>query len=292
MAARTTHFHERRGVCRRIGRVSVPQMIKPLFFGLLLLSGTVGAQSKIAQSKKELSSDQAAPKQNEQKNTETSEADPFWTETVFNFTIGPVIWLTVGDYGSEYHLSHYLTPYPLYNGESGNYEGYDTIQKKKIRLDLSDKFLYSGNNLYGNHFKANFRPTYIFSLEADYFQLFESNLLNNTHEQLSLFYLSFCYDRLRFEKFNVGWNIGASYVASGVNKAGFAIGLSADYFVGKHLSLSASAKSSLVNHQPVNAFDVNGKFYRKNYYLSLGYQRLKIGSPSYNFVAVGGGISF
>ena len=265
------------------------------FVGVILLfTATVSAQSKIGQSKKELTSDQAAPRQTE-KNTiaqEPHEADPFWVETIFDFTIGPVIWLTVGDYGNEYHLKHFLTPYPLYNGQSGNYEGYDTVQKKKIRFDADDTFLYSGNRLYGNHLKIKFRPTYIFSLQADLFQLYESNAFDHTHQQLSVYYLGFCYDRLRFEKFNLGWSLGASYVGSGINKAGFTLGLSADYFVAKHFSVSASAKSSMVNHQPVNTFDVNGKFHRKNYYLSLGYQRLKIGSPSYNFVAVGGGISF
>lgn len=258
---------------------------------VLLFSATVSAQSKIGQSKKELTAD-SKKSETQQNTTEGKEADPFWVETIFNVTIWPTIWLTVGDYENEFHLKHYLTPYPMYNGESGNYEGFDTIQKKKIRFDVDDQFLYSGNRLYGNHLKIKFRPSFIFSLQFDNFQLHESNAMTRTLGQLSVSYLTFCYDRLRFEKFNLGWSLGASYVGSGVKKAGLALGLSADWFLSKHFALSGSAKSSMVNNTPVNAFALSGKFLRKNYYLSLGYERLKIGSPNYNFVAVGGGISF
>ena len=107
-----------------------------------------------------------------------------------------------------------------------------------------------------------------------------------------MFQFNLNYDRIRLEKFNFGWNLGATYVENEVKKAGFAYGLNAEYFMGNRISFFGSAKWSRINGLPVNAFELQSKFHRKNYFFSLGFEHLKIATPTYNFVALGGGFYF
>jgi len=158
---------------------------------------------------------------------------------VFVYTIfGVFKYGVIGDYKNEDHLYSNLTPYPFYNGKSGNFESADTISvsKNKARIDIENSFVYSDNNLFGNHFKAKIRPFQYFYFQTDFHQLFEFNEIDNTNNRLSLFQFNLNYDRIRLEKFNFGWNLGATYVGNEVKKAGVAYGLNAEYFMGNHIS--------------------------------------------------------
>jgi long-subunit fatty acid transport protein len=159
-------------------------------------------------------------------------------------------------------------------------------------MDIEEHFMYSNSNLLGNHLKAKIRPFHYFYLQTDFRQLHESDPVNNTSDQLSLFHFTFCYDRIRMEKFNFGWTLGASYVGNEVNKTGFSYGLNADFFLNNRISFSGSSKWSKINGRPVNALEVKARYHLKRYLLSVGYEHLKIATPTYNFVSVGGGIYF
>ena len=198
---------------------------------------------------------------------------------------------TIGDYKTEYHLHSNLTKYPYYNNHSGNYESTDSNFHSKIhfRFDVDNQFLYSNKNLIGNHFKLNIRPFQYFYLQGQYHQLTEHNK-NNTYSNLSLFNINLCYDRLRFEKFNLGWKLGMCYISNNVNRGGFSFGLDAEAFLIKFVSLYVSKQWSSINHVPVNEFEVAGKFHIKRYNVHLGYEHLKIGSPLYDFISLGAGV--
>ena len=265
---------------------------------------TTFAQSKLDKSKKELgggksssststSSSSSSNSSSNYKSNSGGGSDVF-LNLFFNITFGVVKYGMIGDYKNEDHLYSNLTPYPYYNGKSGNFETSDSISvsKNKARFDLENSFVYSDNNLYGNHLKAKIRPFQYFYLQTDFHQLFEFNKIDNTNNRLSLFQFNLNYDRIRFEKFNFGWNLGATYVGNEVKKAGFAYGLNAEYFMGNHISFLGSAKWSSINGFPVNAFELQSKFHKKNYFFALGFEHLKIATPTYNFIALGGGIYF
>lgn len=196
--------------------------------------------------------------------------------------------IVLGFYATEEHLHNDVSVYPYFDGKSGNYVN-DSIAKNNFRIDVEDFYLRSGSRLYGNHLKAKIRPTKYFYVQADYRELFERTIDNST-DNLSLMHLNFCYDRLRYDKFNLGWNLGVSYIGSGIRKAGFCYGLSADYFPTNRISLAASAKWSKINSQPVNTYEFAGRFHHKQFFIGLGFQHLKIATPTYNFIAIGGGI--
>lgn len=263
------------------------------------------SQSKLDKSKKELtggnssssststSSRSSSNSSSNYKSNSGSGSDVFFN-LFFNITFGVVKYGMIGDYKNENHLYSNLTPYPYYNGKSGNFETSDSIavSANKSRFEFENNFVYSDNNLYGNHLKAKIRPFQYFYLQSDFHQLFEFNKIDNTNNRLSLFQFNFVYDRIRFEKFNFGWNLGATYVGNEVKKAGFAYGLNAEYFMGNYISFMTSRKWSKINGFAVNTFELQSKFHRKNYYFSLGFEHLKIATPTYNFIALGGGIYF
>lgn len=274
---------------------------KYIFCTLLLFVFTlVGAQNKLEKSKSELksSSNNSKDSSSSRKSSSSSDDDDddfgVVAEVFFYITFGVFKYGLIGDYNHEDHLDRPLTSYPFYDGNSGNYrsEQADTLQQNFGRIDIENKFIYSSNHLIGNHLELKARPFQYFYIQADYRQLFEFNKVQGTTDNLSLFHLNLAYDRIRFEKFNLGWNIGASYIGSGVNKAGFSYGFSADYFMTNQISFSASQQWSWINRSPVHAFEIQSKYHRKHYFFTLGYERLKIASPVYNFVTIGGGIYF
>ena len=201
---------------------------------------------------------------------------------------------TIGDYKSENHLYNPLSKYPYFDGESGNFQKEnDSIQYGNLmRLDVENHFLYSNNNLFGNHLKAKFRPFQYFYIQGDYRELIEKNVFTNDYSNLSLFQFNVAYDRIRFKKFNLGWTLGATYVGNDVQKAGFSYGLHTDIFAIKNISFNSAMMWSKINGLPVNSFELRGKYHKKNYFFSLGFEHLKIASPNYNFVTLGTGIFF
>jgi hypothetical protein len=211
---------------------------------------------------------------------------------VFKVIFGAIYYSVIGNYETEKHLYSRVTKYPFYNKRSGNYESTDSgdYSKNRFRIDIDNGFLYSNKSLMGNHFKFNLRPVQYFYLQAQYHQLTEQNVFNKKYSNLSLFNFNFCYDRLRLEKFDLGWKLGVCSVANGVNKAGFSFGLNADIFLIKPISISVSKQWGNINGVRVNQFELNGKFHTKRCSINAGYEHFKIGSPVYDFISVGGGL--
>jgi hypothetical protein len=256
----------------------------------LLLSMGLSAQ-KIEKTKGELKTPERSSQSSSSSSKSGSNDDGEFSAfaEVFINIVGAVFkYGLIGDYNNEDHLYNQLTAYPYSFDQAGNYST-DSVARRQFRIDFEDQFLYESNRLIGNHVKAKVRPFQYFYLQADYRELFERRI-DNTSDRLALMYLNFCYDRVRLEKFNLGWNLGVSYVGTEVRKAGFCYGLSAEYFAGKRISFAASAKWSKINIQPVDAYEFYGRFHHRQFFATLGFQHLKIATPTYNFVAIGGGL--
>lgn len=273
-------------------------MKNSLYTLLLLFSvNLVISQSKVEQSKSELNSSgsnsSSGSNNSGSSNSNRSDDDEvcsIWADIAYGiFKYG-----IVGDYKNEDHLYNTLTDYPYYNKESGNYENYKVVDgessKKNFRFDLQNNILYSDKDLYANHFKVKIRPFNYFYLQTDFHQILEKNKTTHSTDELSLFYFNLGYDRIRFENVNFGWTFGASYVGNEVKKTGFSFGINTEIFIGHNISLLASAKWSDINGQPVNLYELEGKYHMKRFFVSLGYQHLKIATPNYNFISLGGGI--
>lgn len=277
-------------------------MIKnTLLLILFVLSSSISAQ-KIDKSKEELKSGKKEekpplPTQSQNQNTTSTRESNFdsgETSLFFEIVFFVPFYGGIGDYENEDHLYNKLSPYPYFNNKSGNYieMSEDSIAKNKVRFDVENHFLYSNNSSFGNHFKGKFRLFHYVYVQSDYRELMERDKFSKTTSNLSLFQFNLGYDRLRFEKFNLGWTLGATYIASGINKAGFSYGLNTEVFPFKKVSFNSAMIWSKINGLPVNSFEFRGKYHQKNYFFSMGYENLKIASPSYNYVTFGAGIYF
>lgn len=273
-----------------------------LLFILFLFSSTIYAQ-KIEKSKEELKSgkeDTRPPLPTEPINQNsttyaTDSDDTFGARSLFaEILFYATLYTAIGDYANEDQLYSKLSPYPYFDNKSGNFIKFDDADESKnnLRLELENHFLYSNNAAFGNHFKAKFRPFQYLYIQTDYRELMERDKFEKTTSNLSVFQFNLGYDRLKFEKFNLGWTMGATYIANDINKAGFAFGLNTDIFPFKRVSFNSAMIWSKINGLPVNSFEFRGKYHKKNHFFSMGYENLKIASPSYNYVTLGAGFYF
>ena len=276
----------------------IPQLKEYFFLLFIFISIENGfAQTDLNTSKRELNEEQKKNNTQQEytapKSTYRSGRDleSELTSTIAGNLFAWLIAGMVGNYSTEDHLHNRVSKYPYSNGIHGNYTDSDSANvHKRIRLDIEDHFLSSGKDLYGNHLKAKLRPFQYFYFQTEMFQLFEYDHTLDKYDHLLLYNLDFCYDRLRSEHINFGFTMGANYVANDVKKGGFAFGFNTEFFVTKPVSLYASVKWSGVNGNPVNTLELKGKYHIKNFFISAGYQHMRIASPSYRFVALGLGI--
>jgi hypothetical protein len=267
---------------------------KILLFSFLSLSVSVYSQ-KIEKSKKQLtekttnSSNSSVSQSSESRNSNT----PFLADLFVQTFLYVGYYSVIGHHKLEGHLQNSLSDYPYKEASSGNYT--DSIGKR-FRLDLENSLLFEnlGTNRtsWGNHFKIKGRATQFIYGQIDHHLLFEKYAPKNDLESLSIVHFNLGYDRLRFKKFNLGFLLGATHIGSGVNKTGFNFGLNADAFVMKNISVTSTIQLSSVNQQTVNSFELKGRYHKKNYFVSTGFESLKIASPNYNYFALGGGIYF
>lgn len=197
----------------------------------------------------------------------------------------------IGDYNTERDLSNRLTRYPFEHRSAGNYINPDSVAKPKyFRVDIENQFIYHSDNLFGNHLKVNIRPFQYFYFQTNVFLLNEIDDFNRKRSSLNLYNLEFCYDRIRIERFNFGFTLGANYIGNDVQRFGFAYGLCAELFVLQAFSIYSCGKLSNINGLPVNQFEAKARYHHKKLFLSVGYEYLKIATPNYHFLSVGGGI--
>lgn len=262
-------------------------------FTFLILQANCFSQS-IDRTKKELNSNKNTNDKSSKSSSGStiSDYDPETILLILRFFGYATYGVLIGDYQNEEHLYNNLNNHPFSENGRGNYSDSDTISKTNFRLDFENKFTSSGNIFNGNHLDVKIRPSKYFYLSTNWYQLYEYNTFTKKNDALSLYYFNFAYDRYRGEIFNIGWTMGASYVGNEVRKGGFSYGLNAEYFLNNKVSLSADVKWSKINQNPVNSYELKGKYFKNNYFVSISFERLKIATPVYNLIGIGAGINF
>lgn len=185
----------------------------------------------------------------------------------------------------------YLTKYPYLKSNKGNYS-YDWDKTTPIaRLKLSSRYVFESNRIKGNHLNFDFRFSKRLAVEANYLQLWE-NSTNFGYNSLAFYTALLKYHRVRTEKLDVWWGVGASYVDGEVNELGFTYGLGAELFFAKPLSLESNFNQTLINNGTINKFNVLLNYHQKQYKFTGGYEHLKIGSQPFSMLTFGVGIFF
>ena len=163
------------------------------------------------------------------------------SDILFEILLYLSVYPLVGNYNTEDHLYNNLTDYPYKQDKTGNYIDSDISEKRHFRLDLENHILFAKDNNYGNRLNVKIRPFQYFYLQSGFYQIVEFNKASD-FPSYSVFNINFCYDRLRFQRFNLGWTAGINYVGNRTKKIGVSGGFNTNWFFLKYLSLHSSVK--------------------------------------------------
>lgn len=277
-------------------------MNKITFYTLILLfiSFSSYGQSKIKKAeeslKKETNSSKTSKSKFDDSKNNTSEND-LLTEVIGGFFIQIFTYTAYGiaiesPFEMENKSSNaFITKYPYLNSNKGNYS-YDWDEGSEIfKTTISNRYIFENSRINGNHLNLNMRFFKRVGLEIDYLQLWENNP-NFGKDNLAIYKAMVKYYRVRTERFDLWWGLGASYIDGEVNELGFTYGLGAELFFAKPLSLEVNFNQTLVNSETVNQFNGLLNYHLKQYKFSGGYAHLKIGSQKFSTMSLGLGVSF
>ena len=183
-----------------------------------------------------------------------------------------------------------IAAYPYKKATHGNFIYTDSINYSLARLDISNNFVIENNRLYGNNLNLDFRFLKRMGLEVDYLQLFEK--VNKNVQSFSLFSAMLNYHRIRTQKLDVWFGVGAMHVGNNVNKKGFAYGVGGEWFVGKPISILGTYKASTINNRTVSKSKILMKYHINKYHISSGYEHFTLGVSKVNTFSIGVGVSF
>ena len=185
----------------------------------------------------------------------------------------------------------FISKYPYSHLNSGNYTYEWNEDTPIMRTTFSAKYISENSRINGTHLNLDTRFLKRFGFEANYLQLWEKNPNFGT-DNLALYTALAKYHRIRTEKFNLWWGLGATYVDGSVNEFGFTYGLGAELFFAKPMSLEAVFNQTLMSGETINKFDGLLNYHLKNYKFTGGYEHLRIGSQNFSALVLGVGTFF
>lgn len=206
----------------------------------------------------------------------------FW-----NITYGVAI-ETIFEKESKMHRAS-IAKYSYINKHTGNFTYNDSLSVKSNLL-LTNSFLRESKSLYGNNFNAKFRFAKRMDAEFGYLELTEK--LQNTKDHFSLFSLMVNYHRIRTQRLDIWYGIGAMHVANNVNKTGFAFGGGAEWFIKRPISIYTCIKSANINQENVTKSKILLKYYQQRTQFFTGYQNFNLANVNINSVSLGLGYLF
>ena len=185
----------------------------------------------------------------------------------------------------------FITKHPYCNSDKGNYS-YDWNEDVTLfRTDVSGRYIFENSRIKGMHINLDMRFLKRISLEADYLQLWENNP-NFGKDALAIYTTLAKYNRIRTEKFDAWWGLGASYIDGSVDTFGFTYGLGGEWFFAKPISAEVNFNQTFINSETVNKFDGLLNYHFKEYKIIGGYEHLKIGNQKFSTMTIGIGASF
>ncbi|QTE21294.1 hypothetical protein [Polaribacter cellanae] len=183
-----------------------------------------------------------------------------------------------------------ISNYPYKEARYGNFIYTDSTNYNITRFDITNNFVRESKNLYGNNFGVNFRFFKRFALDIDYLYLSEN--VNGNRDSFSLYSALLKYYRIRTQRFDAWFGLGIMHVGSDVNETRFGLGVGAELFIAKPISIDFYHKWTRVNNRGVQKTKVLLKYHLKNYHISSGYEDFKIGVSNIKAFSIGVGASF
>lgn len=209
--------------------------------------------------------------------------------SIFAYTVYGILVESPWEMDSKMHDSE-IANYTYKDKNYGNFIYTDSTNYNITRFDITNNFVIESSNLHGNNFGVNFRFLKRFALDLDYLYLSEKT--GGKRDSFSLYSTLLKYHRIRTQRFDAWFGLGMMHVANNVNKTGFGLGVGAELFIAKPISLDFSHKWTNINNQEVHKTKLLLKYHIKNYQVSSGYEHFKIGVSKINAFSIGVGGSF
>ncbi|MFI1772994.1 hypothetical protein [Thalassobellus citreus] len=185
----------------------------------------------------------------------------------------------------------YLSKYPYFNSKKGNYTYEWNKDTPIFRTSLSARYIMENSRLKGSQLNMDMRFLKRLGLELNYLQLWENNP-NFGKDHLAIYTALAKYHRVRTEKFNAWWGLGATYVNGAVNELGLTYGLGAELFFAKPLSLEINFNQTFINSESIDKFNALINYHIKKHKLIMGYEYLQIGNQNFSTPTLGVGLFF
>lgn len=208
---------------------------------------------------------------------------------IFGYTVYGVLVESPWEMDGRMHDAE-ISNYAFKEKNYGNFVYTDSTNYNITRFDITNNFVVENSNLYGNNLGVNFRFLKRFAIDVDYLYLTENT--NGKRDSFSLYSALLKYHRMRTQRFDAWFGLGMMHVGNDVNKTGFGLGVGAEAFIAKPISIDFSHKWTNINNQEVHKTKLLLKYHIKNYQISSGYEHYKIGVSKINAFSVGIGASF
>ncbi|MGY3792089.1 hypothetical protein [uncultured Aquimarina sp.] len=183
----------------------------------------------------------------------------------------------------------FITKHPYFISNKGNYSYNWGADTNLYRITAANRFLKDTDQLYGNTAHIDFRFLKRMSLEANYLQLWEHESFYS-NSSLATYTILAKYNRIRTEKFNAYWGVGATYIAGEVEEFGFTYGIGAEYFFINPLSIEINYNQSFINSFSSNRLNSLLNYHINQYKIIGGYEYLRIGGFNFSTISVGLGL--
>ncbi|WP_299313488.1 outer membrane beta-barrel protein [uncultured Aquimarina sp.] len=274
-------------------------MKRTVFFSLLLfiISSSSFSQGKLEKAEKGLSKNNnyySSPS-----NSRTSSSSSYDNNSLWGGLA--MVFIEIGLYATYYGLiespteqehrasNAFITKHPYHSSNRGNYAYNWDGDTNLSRITLTNRFIAENSELYGNHLNADFRFLRRLSIEADYLQLWENNTFFGNNSLATFTFLA-KYHRVRTERFNAYWGMGATYIGGDVEELGFTYGIGAEYFFAKPLSLELNYNQTLINTRSSDKLNFSLNYHIDRFKVTGGYEYLRIGGIGFSTFSVGVGI--
>lgn len=183
-----------------------------------------------------------------------------------------------------------IANYPYQKPYHGTFIYTDSTNYKTTSLSISSSVVRQHKDLFGVNTSLNFRFLQRFDAELGYLYLTEHTPTKN--DSYSLYSVMLNYHRVRTQKVAVWYGIGAMYVGDEVAALRPALGVGAQWFVKKPISLKAMHKWAYINDETVGKTSFLLNYHLKKTTISSGYSEFKIGTSIVKTFSLGVGLTF
>jgi len=220
------------------------------------------------------------------------EHSSFWGSLITEIVIKPVLFgLFIGSSGEDSSFysvnlwNSYLSDFPYQSPEIGFYS---KTSDKKFAINLSGHYFYESSQLQGFNVRGRILPWPFLSLDMEVTDLTED--LKNREDYLQLYHVFINYHRVRAQRWNLWWGLGAEGLKGNKTYWGPAFNIGTTIYPINPISFTVNYNIASINSKGVAELLLHLNWHFSRVMLYVGYQRFSAGSAIINGAIAGVGV--